>query len=905
MNPSLFAALGLYWREVLTPPARWLLLIQLALMGARLPLAARPLPAWFVEAPSSTFEVSSFGIEATVLVAFLLQWCAWSEQLYSLRLAFQPSETVRGRAWRRFALHIYGGLLFLVVLSGLATLQPLLGIGAMFLLFMSGEAQDKKLEHQPIPWALPRGMGRSYRLISHEPWRFLGNLLLPGVVLYAGGVLLVWLRLWGTEHLWWPLRGLLFAVLLALWLGFFALAQLRIALRAEGELDVDVLMGEESRENRPPPSPSLAKIQGLIASFTPLCNALATLLTLLSGGWLLLRLADVGLLSTHALGMAFSAMVSLLSTTVSAFLSLLVKLGFISVVVAVLLSLLMLIVGLGRREPLKPLQKVWDRLQESVQNLAGSFKEFNLAKVGLGTLLTALGTVAVQTYDRVQKDQERQSIVRETLQRQQSKEDQRAQARLVRNDGLVARIQQRVVEFRQAEKPTIREQLLDQLLSDLRDVLPELTTSKGAVDGERKGKLLRYLYESGLLDSIKSTPLDAKGKRAACDDTAIRIEQRAMRAKTVQQDLRQAGCATPLILHAMDFSGASLEGAYLNNAFLPFIDLRYANLRGARLAYANLRFANLENADLTGAEVSGTDLRQTTLVGTNLSEAWSVENYPKLEGAVAFYAIGPQSRNKEERLISWDLVKGAEPWHDLKPGKNWNFCPLDPRYSSNIPAATPPMRISQAGSKCSNRRFDPQSENNSNLVFDNRDWSGSSLRQSTFKGMTLRGVTLAGADLSSTTFEDMTLQNVSFAGANLRDAIFKESDLDNVDFTGADLRGFRLEKLRRLRNPRYRGSVIDLEENKSFSPYRKNLLRTQVYDNRFAAEQGVDDVSSFRQNFFAPLLVAPLPLRPQQLLYWMLATPLPGAIVSEAVAPAQRPTRPTPTISPLRPPAKP
>lgn len=867
---SLLAALKVYWRQVLTPQGRCLAVLQLALLSLRLLLPGLPLPGWFVELPANAFQPSSSGIEAILLLAFLVQWCAWSELLYGLRLTCQPAETISGSPWRRFALHIYGGFVFLLVLSGLANLQPLLGIGAMFLLFISGEAQEKKLAGKKIPIALLQGMGRSYRLISNEPWRFLSSLLLPGIVLHAGGVLVVWMRLVSAP---WILTG----TLLVLWLGLFQLAQLQIALRAEGELDVDVLMGEESETTPHPSSASLGPLKGLLQPFHSLCNGLATVIGLGTGSWLLLNLGESGLLSTHALGMAFSAAVSLLSGTVSAFLSLLVKLGFLIVVSAVIAILLMLIIGLGRREPLKPLQTVADRLQQGLERLAGVFSDLSLAKgatLGLGTLLTALGTVAVQTYDRVQKDQERQNLVQETLRQEQRKEEEADQARLSRNDALVQRIQERVGEFRREENTIVRMQLLDLLLSDLRDVLPELRTAKGAIDGERKGKLLRYLYESGLLDA--NTTQACRG--------ALSWSQSRMPTKEVKTQLSQAGCNTALFLHSLDFSGASLEGAYLNKAFLPFLNLKYADLRGATLRDTTLRFANLENADLQGADLTGADLRATTLVGANLTDAWADGRPPAIEGAVAFYAVSQPPSQEAKGVISWDLVKGQQPGQ-RDPGRiarpYWTFCPLDPQ--STLPKRTEPAgRIAQGGSKCRNRRFDTQSQNTLPSLFIDRDWSGSSFQRTTLKGITLRGITLAGADLSGTTFEDMTLQDVSFAGANLEDAVFKDSSLDQVDFTGADLRGLRIERGRRLHNNVYQGSVIDLDENKSFAPHTTKLLRQQVYDQQFFAAQGSEDVSSFRRKVLAPLLMAPLPLRPQQLLYWMLATPLPGTVRSEA-----------------------
>jgi len=891
---SPIAALKVYWQKVLTPQGRCLCALQMGLMSARLLLPGRALPSWLDARPSSDFGLSSAAMEAVVLLAFLVQWCAWSELLYSLRYTFQPAYTSQASSWRRFALHIYGGFVFLFVLSSLATVHPLLGIGAMFLLFMSAEAQDKSLALKPIPFALLGGMVRSYRLISQEPWRFLGSLLLPGMVLYAGGLLLVWMRLVGAYRL-------LIIGVLVLWMGFFLLAQLRVALRAEGEMNLDVLAGQQSHTTPNPPSPELAVLKVLLRRFSPLCDVLAAALGLAIGSWLLIQLGVVDLLSSQTPAMAFASMVGSLSRIVTAFLALLVKVGFIAVVVAVISLLLMLVIGFGRREPFKPIKQVADRIDIALQAITAKFRALKFeqgATLGLGTLLTALGTVAVQTYDHVQKDQQRLTLGHETLQRQQIKEEEEAQARLLRNDQLVARIQQRVMEFRKLEKPAgpdqLRSQFRDQLLSELRDVLPELKLVNGAVDGERKGKLLRYLYESGLL----VPNLDPTKLEEACLKP-LSLANRDQPARDVQQILERSECKLDLYLHAMDFSGAMLKGAYLNNAFLPFLDLKNADMRDARLKGAVLRFAQLENTDLTGSEITNVDLKQATLIGANFSNTgWADDFPPKVQGSLAFYAVyqSPTTIQKPISAISWNLVKGDRP--SLRQAPAWTFCPLDPQ--SNPPELTTPSEISQrwspvisqGGSKCRNRRFDVRETDKTiatktidklSTLFVNRDWSGSSFKQSSIWGMTFKGITLAGADLSDSTFQNMVIQDVSFAGANLQDATFRDSVLDNVDFTGANLKGLRLERVRRFSNPNYRGALINLESTKSFGPYGKELLRDYVYDNGLYAKQSPDVVLVLKRNFYAPLLFAPLPLRPQQLLYWMIAYPVPVDAASREV----------------------
>jgi len=110
-------------------------------------------------------------------------------------------------------------------------------------------------------------------------------------------------------------------------------------------------------------------------------------------------------------------------------------------------------------------------------------------------------------------------------------------------------------------------------------VLPRL-------DGDRKARVVQFLYESGLI---------ANGN--------------------------------PVIdLHGADLSGAHLFGAHLSraNLFGTFLsgaqlfqaDLFGANLREANLSGADLLAAKLSEADLSGADLSGADLDRADLSGT-------------------------------------------------------------------------------------------------------------------------------------------------------------------------------------------------------------------------------------------------------------------------------------------------
>jgi uncharacterized protein YjbI with pentapeptide repeats len=108
------------------------------------------------------------------------------------------------------------------------------------------------------------------------------------------------------------------------------------------------------------------------------------------------------------------------------------------------------------------------------------------------------------------------------------------------------------------------------------------------LDAERKGSVLQFLHESGLI-----------GK----DNRIIHL--------------------TGANLILADLSGVNLSFANLSGANLSFADLGGANLSGADLrailSFANLSFANLSGADLSFADLGGAILILADLSGANLS----------------------------------------------------------------------------------------------------------------------------------------------------------------------------------------------------------------------------------------------------------------------------------------------
>jgi hypothetical protein len=103
------------------------------------------------------------------------------------------------------------------------------------------------------------------------------------------------------------------------------------------------------------------------------------------------------------------------------------------------------------------------------------------------------------------------------------------------------------------------------------------------LDGERKGDLLEFLAEAGLIGR---------------DRTGIDLAEADLgEADLVEADLRTA-----------DLGEADLSEANLSKA-----DLRGAELRGADLRGADLTGATLHGADLTGADLTGATLDQVVL----------------------------------------------------------------------------------------------------------------------------------------------------------------------------------------------------------------------------------------------------------------------------------------------------
>ncbi len=182
------------------------------------------------------------------------------------------------------------------------------------------------------------------------------------------------------------------------------------------------------------------------------------------------------------------------------------------------------------------------------------------------------------------------------------------------------------------------ELLLDEKLceseveSKVRDVARArtLTVLRG-LDGDRKGALIRFLYEADLIDK-NNRVIDLSGADlSGADLNGANLSEAKLsgadlsEAKLSGADLSEANPGVEAMrginLIKADLNGAKLSGANLRWADLSEANLSEADLNEADLVLAKLSEVKLISADLSGADLMDANLRWADLSGANLSEA--------------------------------------------------------------------------------------------------------------------------------------------------------------------------------------------------------------------------------------------------------------------------------------------
>jgi len=192
----------------------------------------------------------------------------------------------------------------------------------------------------------------------------------------------------------------------------------------------------------------------------------------------------------------------------------------------------------------------------------------------------------------------RQQRDRELRNAEQRAQDEALQAYLDQMSGLLA----------DKDRPLHRAQVGDSLSTIARartlTVLPRL-------DGARKGSVLQFLSEAGL---VSQASLVTEGRQTY--NHVFHLDR---------ADLSK------VVLYWANLEGALLSEANLSKAELYRADLRWADLRLADLNGANLREAALGGANLHNAKLRGANLRWADLYDADLSDADLREAYVELD----------------------------------------------------------------------------------------------------------------------------------------------------------------------------------------------------------------------------------------------------------------------------------
>ncbi|MGQ4647210.1 pentapeptide repeat-containing protein [Lyngbya aestuarii] len=256
-------------------------------------------------------------------------------------------------------------------------------------------------------------------------------------------------------------------------------------------------------------------------------------------------------------------------------------------------------------------------------------------------------------------------------------------------------------------------------------------------DGNRKGQLVLFLYETKLIGCLN------------CQQSLIKLNT---------ADLKSANFEA-FRLTDIDLIGADLRNANLRDTQLLGADLNDSNLKQADLTGANLRYADLTNAILTKA-----NLKQADLTGVNL-------RYADLTNAKLINA-----KLKNAYLRGANLSKADLSNTDLTGA----FYTEETKLPANIDPDQQKMRPVGAQADLRNANLSYADLKNANL-------KSADLKNANLMVADLRGANLSGANLSNVQLRYADLRGADLRGANLSGADLKGANLANIKPGNANL----------------------------------------------------------------------------------------------------------------------
>jgi len=142
-----------------------------------------------------------------------------------------------------------------------------------------------------------------------------------------------------------------------------------------------------------------------------------------------------------------------------------------------------------------------------------------------------------------------------------------------------------------------------------------VTLLKMLTRGSRKGSVVQFLYESGLI-ATEDGPIV---RLAGADLHGVQLHMVGIPdppIKLVQEEKETFPTLARKL--AIDLSGADLRRTFLYKAFMLRVDLHGANLSEANLSQATLSNVNLIDANLSDANLNEANLTRTDLSGAKL-----------------------------------------------------------------------------------------------------------------------------------------------------------------------------------------------------------------------------------------------------------------------------------------------
>jgi uncharacterized protein YjbI with pentapeptide repeats len=224
-------------------------------------------------------------------------------------------------------------------------------------------------------------------------------------------------------------------------------------------------------------------------------------------------------------------------------------------------------------------------------------------------LLIVPAALAIGVYwlNRAQQERDREADQAQQQRERKADEDRRQRELEVGNqraqdEALQAYLDHMSQLVADKERPLRRAQPGDSLsvLARARTltVLPRL-------DGERKGSVLQFLYEAGLIDKTRVVVDLMEADLREANLTFANLMSAYLRRTDLIEAILFRAFLMGAGLERTDLSRANLSGALLGAARMEWADLRQANLSGADLRMAQLYYANLQEANMSGANLRG------------------------------------------------------------------------------------------------------------------------------------------------------------------------------------------------------------------------------------------------------------------------------------------------------------